>query len=69
MKYITMAEKVEINGLKYILSTNYSETYHETLGELKKCEAIRWYDMYLYRTQGGDCRACYADDTKNNWSI
>jgi hypothetical protein len=52
MKYITMAEKVEINGLKYVLSTNYGETYHETLGELKKCEAIRWYDMYLYRTQG-----------------
>lgn len=69
MKYITMAEKVEINGLKYVLSTNYGETYHETLGELKKCEAIRWYDIYLYRTQVGDCRACYADDTKNNWSI
>lgn len=69
MKYITMTEKVKINGLKYVLSTNYGETYHETLCKLKKCEAIRWYDMYLYRTQEGDCRACYADDTNNNWSI
>lgn len=47
MKYITMAEKVEIDGLKYVLSTNYGETYHETLCNLKKGEAIRWYNWSI----------------------
>lgn len=64
-----MTEKVEINGLKYVLSTNYGETYCDTLNNIAKMEAIRWYDMYLYRTSEGQCRACYADDTNNNWSI
>lgn len=64
-----MKENVEINGLKYVLSTNYGNTYYETLDNIKKMEAIRWYNMYLYRTQEDDCRVCYADDTNNNWSI
>lgn len=64
-----MTEKIEINGLKYVLSTNYGETYCDTLNNIAKMEAIRWYDTYLYRTSEGQFRACYADDTNNNWSI
>lgn len=37
--------------------------------QLKPMEAQRYYDKYLYRTEDGKCRACYANDTNNNWSI
>lgn len=34
IKCITTTEKVEINGLKYVLSTNYGETYCDTLNNI-----------------------------------
>ena len=64
-----MKENVEIDGLKYEISRNYANDLHETIANLKGMEAIRWYIVYLYRTPEGVCRACYADDTNNNWSI
>lgn len=65
-----MTKKVEINGLKYEISRNYGNDIWETMDNLKKMEAIRWYkDKYIYRTKTGGVRACYADDTNNNWSI
>lgn len=40
-----MTEKIEINGLKCVLSTNYGDTYCDTLNAIAIKEAIRWYDI------------------------
>jgi hypothetical protein len=60
---------IRIDGVDYkIVNSDIIEPF-ERMVAVKCGEAVRYYDKYLYRTIDGQIRACYANDTSNNFSV
>ena len=49
-------------------SSCYNDPF-ELCDALRPGDAARCYDKYMYCTITGEKRACYADQTWNNWGI
>ena len=65
-----MNEKITINGTDYeVISSSEFEDIFQGFETLKPKQAFRYYDKWVYRVEDGKFRACYANDTSNNWSI
>ena len=64
-----MEEKIRIDGVDYkVIQSDESDPF-ERMSLVKSGQAIRYYDKYIYRTESGEARACYADNPSNNWGI
>ena len=61
--------KVQIDGMDCKIIHNDIIDPFERMKFVKPGEAVRYYIHYMYRTFSGEARACYADDTANNWSV
>lgn len=60
---------VRINHVDYqVIESEEFDTF-ERMALVKPGQAIRYYDKYMYRTESGEARACYADNPSNNWGI
>lgn len=62
-------ELVRINHIDYQVIESEEFDPFERMALVKPGQAIRYYDKYMYRTESGEARACYADNPSNNWGI
>lgn len=60
---------MKIDGIEYELVTMELDDPFDRCDALKKGQAVRYFDKYIYKTYDGKAKACYADDTNNNWNI
>lgn len=62
-------DKIIIDGVEYsIIYTDKCNPY-ERCDLLEKGQAVACYIYWFYRTDKGNCRACYQNDTSKNWEI
>lgn len=64
-----MNETIQIDGATYKVVTSDIINPYDRMAAVKPGEAVRYYDKYMYRTESGEARACYADDPSNNWGV
>ena len=64
-----MEETINIDGKDYQVITSEELDPFERMALVKAGQAIRYYDKYMYRTESGEARACYADTPSNNWGV
>ena len=64
-----MEETIQIDGTAYKVIDSGITNPYDRCCVLKPGEAVRYYDKYMYRTESGESRACYADDPSNNWGV
>lgn len=57
------------NRIYKIITIDYINDMYVNSDMLKNGEAFYYYDKIVYRTDEGECRACYCDDFDNNWCI
>lgn len=63
-------DEVEIEGKLYELWHNYyNMDIMDIIDYMQPLDAFSYYDKYIYKTEDGECRACYKSDTNNNWAI
>ena len=60
---------ITIDAVCYEVVTPESCDPFELCADLRPGEAVRYYDKYMYCTITGERRACYANQTANNWGI
>lgn len=60
---------VRINHIDYQVIESEEFDSFERMALVKPGQAIRYYDKYMYRTESGEARACYADNPSNNWGV
>ena len=60
---------VRINHIDYQVIESEEFDPFERMALVKPGQAIRYYDKYMYRTESGEARACYADNPSNNWGV
>ena len=59
--------ELQINGETYkIVESDITDPF-DRMAAVKPGEAVRFYDVYMYRTASGKARACYADNPSDNW--
>ena len=65
-----MNNTIVIDNVVYnIVTIDYINDMYINCDNLEKGKAFYYYDKIVYRTNEGDCRACYRDDVSNNWCI
>ena len=62
-------EEIQIDGVTYKVVESEIIDPFDRMAAVKPGEAVRYYDKYMYRTASGEARACYADETSNNWGV
>ena len=62
-------KEILIDGVTYRVVESEIIDPFDRMAAVKPSEAVRYYDKYMYRTASGEARACYADDTSNNWGV
>jgi hypothetical protein len=60
---------VRIDHIDYQVIESEEFDPFERMGLVKPGQAVRYYDKYMYRTESGEARACYADNPSNNWGV
>lgn len=60
---------VRIDHIDYQVIESEEFDPFERMVLVKPGQAIRYYDKFMYRTESGEARACYADNPSNNWGI
>lgn len=60
---------VRIGHIDYHVIESEEFDPFERMALVKPGQAVRYYDKYMYRTESGEARACYADNPSNNWSV
>lgn len=60
---------VRIGHIDYHVIESEEFDPFERMALVKPGQAVRYYDKYMYRTESGEARACYADNPSNNWSF
>ena len=60
-------KEIQIDGVTYKVVVSEIIDPFDRMAAVKPGEAVRYYDKYMYRTASGEARACYADETSNNW--
>ena len=64
-----MEKIIRIDSVDYkVIQSDESDPF-ERMSLVKPGQAIRYYDKYMYCTESGEARACYADNPSNNWGI
>lgn len=60
---------IHINHVDYQVIESEEFDPFERMALVKPGQAIRHYDKFMYRTESGESRACYADNPSNNWGV
>jgi hypothetical protein len=62
-------KEIQIDGVTYKVVESEIINPFDRMAAVKPCEAVRYFDMYMYRTKEGESRMCYADNPSNNWGV
>lgn len=62
-------KEIQIDGVTYKVVESEIIDPFDRMAAVKPGEAVRYYQWYMYCTASGEARACYADDTSNNWGV
>jgi hypothetical protein len=62
-------KSIMIDGVNYKIVISDIIDPLDRITSVKCGEAVRYFGRYIYRTHQGEARACYEDDTSNNFSI
>lgn len=61
--------KITIDGIDYKVIKTEEWNPYDICSLLNNGECVSYHPYWFYRTSNGECRACYKEDTSNNWGV
>jgi hypothetical protein len=62
-------DKINVDGTDYNVITTEEWNPYDICASLKNGQIVSYHPYWFYRTSNGECRACYKNDTSNNWGV
>ena len=66
---MSTAETIMIDNIGYNVIKTEEWNPYDICSQLKNGECVSYHPFWIYCTNDGNCRACYKNDTSNNWSV